>query len=149
MFETFSLCQQTKGIVRYNARSPDREIWRKQKQPYQIRLLTLRMSSRGHWSRRYLCKSRHNTVQSQHSTGDIKDFLGSIVSTGPILQQSFLKHHCLRTNHMTLSNRKSLNRPLCHTTSKPSVHTGRLGEGQATIRSSSLTGMWKAFREHF
>lgn len=102
-------------------------------------LLTLRMSSRGHWSRRYLCKSRHNTVQSRHSTGDIKDLLGSIVSTGPFLQQRFLKHHCLRTNHMTLSNRKSLNRPLCHPTSKPSIHTGRLGEGQATIRSSSLT----------
>lgn len=36
-------------------------------------LLTLRMSSRGHWSQRYLCKSEHNGSQSQYSTGDIKD----------------------------------------------------------------------------
>lgn len=94
------------------------------------------MSCRGHWSRRYLCKSLHNTVQSQHSTGDIKDLLGSIVSTGPIRQQRFLKHHCLRTNHMTLSNRKSLNRPLCDTTSKPSIH--REGWGRAMLQSAPL-----------
>lgn len=75
---------------------------------------------------RYLCKSWHKrlaipTFKRWHKGN--YGTMGSIVSSTVKHRQRLLKQNGPRTNHMTLYDRKSLNRLLSSTTSKSYTHT--------------------------
>lgn len=72
---------------------------------------------------RYLCKSWHKRLAIPAFNRWHKGAMGSIVSSTVKRRQRLLKQHGPRTIHMTLYDRKSLNRPLSTTTSKSSTQT--------------------------
>lgn len=95
--------------------------------------VTLRTSSIGHC---YLCKSWHKRLAIPAFNRWHKGAMRRIFSSTVKQWQRLLKQDGLRTKHMTLYDRKSLNRPLSTTTSVSSTHTRYKEVGSFRLLSS-------------